>query len=736
MELKGEFEKIELHVLRIQGLPRDISSPLCKIYLEIHASGAQVHKTRSARGVAPHEWNEKFTFSLADSPDLSVGLYKTRPFGRPVLIGSVTVPTDLEPRNQELSKTFPSSNKQRHPMTLTYQLHEPRNTSRCPVFAFIIGIDKYSSNTIPNLKGCVNDAQAIMSYLTERYRIPDSQIALLIDNEATRKAILQKFQTHLIDNPAIEKDDAIIIYYAGHGSRAPAPDSWPSTDGTVQTLVPHDEREKTSKGEVTHGIPDRTLNLLLGALASAKGNNITVILDCCHSVLATRRPSGSGILPVPRFVETLLAIPDKLDLTILGTGTVGLPPGLGQDSHVLLTACRPQQRARECLSASGDPCGFFTDSLVQTLRTLGLNRISYADLVDILPTLPHQHPQCDGENKHRFLFEGDGGAVSERRAYTLRVKDDEVIEVKAGSAQGVVVGTQFVLEADTDCLLVAESVTRDSAVLIPTSAAAADSILHGARVLLSAWKSDAAVMKVYVHTSEDPPLAVSDVAVPDGLGTDFLVVDALEAADLAIRRTGDEEFTLTRLDAWIPRYAAPDVALGVSFDRLPAAVDSVAHFNHFLGKHNGSGRAGDLCATGNDGVRLEMYQLDGEYGARVPNSAVGNLIVDNEARFPLEADGKYGFAIVNESAHDLFPYLFYFDPATYSIDAWYLPESHSMFAPLPAKLSPGSEPSRITIGFGPTGGYAVQFVVPEHLTSDTGFLKLFVSTKYLDLKGI
>ncbi|KAJ7029409.1 caspase domain-containing protein [Mycena alexandri] len=623
-------------------------------------------------------------------------------------------------------------------MTLTYQLGELQRNSRCPVFAFIIGIDEYSSNTIPNLKGCVNDAQTMKAYLTHQFCIPDSQIAFLTNKDATRRAILQKFRTHLIDNSAIQKDDSIIIYYAGHGSGAPAPDSWPSTHGRVKTFVPHDEREKTLKGEVTHGIPDRTLNLLLEALASAKGNNITVILDCSHSATGTGSPSGSGIFPIPRFVETLLPIPEKLDVNLLGAraGQVSLPPGISHnfmDSHVLLAACREQQRARECLSAAGEPCGFFTDSLIKALCTLGPNRISYANLVDLLPRLPNQHPQCEGENKHRFLFEGEGGAVYERRVYTLKVKDNDIVEANAGSVDGVVVGTQFLLETDVNCLLVAESVNLDSSVLIPTSAAA--DIQHGARVIVSHWKNDAAVMKVYVHTSEDPPLAVSDVAVPDGLGANFLVVDSLEAADLAIRRSGDEEFIITRLDAKIPRYTAPTVALGMPLNILPTAVDSVAHFNYFLGKQNG--RSSDnLFASGSDNVRLEMYQLDGEYGARVPNSAVGNLIIDNEARFRLEPDGKYGFAIVNESARDLFPYLFYFDPSTYSIDAWYLPESHDMFAPLPAKLSTASDPSRITVGYGASGGYAFQFVVPEHLTSDTGFLKLFVSTKYFDLKRI
>ncbi|KAJ7213662.1 hypothetical protein C8J57DRAFT_1601962 [Mycena rebaudengoi] len=85
--------------------------------------GTQIHRTKSARGMAPHAWNEKFAFDLAGSEDLFLGLYRTRLFGQPIMISSVTVHTDLEPRNQHLPKKFPSSNKRR-PMTVIYQLRE------------------------------------------------------------------------------------------------------------------------------------------------------------------------------------------------------------------------------------------------------------------------------------------------------------------------------------------------------------------------------------------------------------------------------------------------------------------------------------------------------------------------------------------------------------------------------------------------------------------------------------
>ncbi|KAJ7706853.1 caspase domain-containing protein [Mycena rosella] len=633
----------------------------------------------------------------------------------------------FQPAGTDLVKTFPSS-KKRCPMTLTYRLQDPeRNLSNGT---------QYLSNTIPDLRGCVNDAHTIKTFLTNRFHIPEPQIAFLANEEATRAAILEKFQTHLIDNSSIEQDDTMLIYYAGHGSRAPAPQLYHSTDGKIETLVPHDERMKTAGGEDIHGIPDTTINMLLSRLATEKGNNITVIFDCCHSG-GLSRGSSPNILPVPRFVETLLPIPANLDQGLFGgrSGNVSLPPDTRHkfmESHVLLAACRQQQRAQECLSATGVPCGFFTDSLVKQLRAVGPNRITYAELLDLLPTLPDQHPQCEGANKDRFLFAVEGPA-RDAMSCALRVRADGEFEIDAGSLHGIVVGTQFVPERDVrgtqevQRVLVAVSVALDSAIVLPLAPVADVVFPEGTRLVVSDWKNDAARMKVYVHTSDRPQLALSDVAVAR-LRPNFLVVESLDTADLAVTRVSEDTFALSRLDAKLVRYVVQDMQLAMPLTNLPAVLDAVGHFNYFLARHN------TRDPLGPGGVQLEMYSLRGAYGARAPDPDVGNLVVANEAHFRLDRHAKYGFAICNYSAHDLFPYLFYFDPATYSIDAWFLPQSSTMAAPLPAKK--GADPTRITVGYGAGGGYAFQFVLPEGIVSDTGFLKVFYSTRYLDLKRI
>ena len=58
-----------------------------------------------------------------------------------------------------------------------------------------------------------------------------------------------------------------------------------------------------------------------------------------------------------------------------------LNSGLG--SHVLLAACGAKEEARD--SAQG---GAFTSALLQTLETVGHNKVTYTELIHRLPSLP------------------------------------------------------------------------------------------------------------------------------------------------------------------------------------------------------------------------------------------------------------------------------------------------------------------------------------------------------------
>ncbi|KAF6743200.1 hypothetical protein DFP72DRAFT_1080537 [Ephemerocybe angulata] len=90
------------------------------------------------------------------------------------------------------------------------------------------------------LSGAVPDADSINDYLQSELKVPSSQIRNLRDKQATRAGIIAAFEwLRDLNPPDFKPQDPILIYYAGHGGEVP------------------------TKGK--------------------QGNNLTVILDCCHS---------------------------------------------------------------------------------------------------------------------------------------------------------------------------------------------------------------------------------------------------------------------------------------------------------------------------------------------------------------------------------------------------------------------------------------------------------------------
>ena len=149
--------------------------------------------------------------------------------------------------------------------------------TQCPtteprVFALLIGINNYWSTRKQKLRGAVYDAHQMRRYLGADLGVPDKRIRLLCDDDATRERIIAEFEA-LITNPDIQHGDALVIFFAGHGSRARVSPDWHAEGETVETICPVDEEFGDGESEI-HGIPDRTIAGLVHRLASAKGGNI------------------------------------------------------------------------------------------------------------------------------------------------------------------------------------------------------------------------------------------------------------------------------------------------------------------------------------------------------------------------------------------------------------------------------------------------------------------------------
>ena len=191
---------------------------------------------------------------------------------------------------------------------------------------------------------------SVRLYLVDCLRIPPDRILVLTDSEATREAILQAFQNHFIHNNHVTGSDAMLFYFAGHGSRVVAPAKWMTDDGHVETICPHDESVSPDDQPNVFGIPARTVWALVHELASVKCSNITTILDCCHS--------GNGIRGrTARRHENRVVIPANLDEGIWGLVAdrhvqAAIPSRFlhkNMSSQVLLAACCQVRVIREHL---------------------------------------------------------------------------------------------------------------------------------------------------------------------------------------------------------------------------------------------------------------------------------------------------------------------------------------------------------------------------------------------------
>lgn len=183
--------------------------------------------------------------------------------------------------------------------------------------ALLVGINEYSG-TIPALKGCVNDVMLQKELLIYRFGFKSEDIRILTDKQTTRQGILTAFEEHLIQQA--KPGDVVVFHFSGHGSQVEDRDR-DSPDGLNSTFVPIDSELPPGypiTGGAVQDIMGHTLFLLMSAL---KTDNVTVVLDSCHSGGGTRgnlrvRSRDGGLLLQPS--------PAELDYQQQWLGKLGL----------------------------------------------------------------------------------------------------------------------------------------------------------------------------------------------------------------------------------------------------------------------------------------------------------------------------------------------------------------------------------------------------------------------------
>ncbi|KAJ7489709.1 hypothetical protein B0H11DRAFT_2012144 [Mycena galericulata] len=591
------------------------------------------------------------------------------------------------------------------------------------VFALIIAIDKYAYDKTWSLNECVNDANLIESFIKTTFATHSIR---RLDNEAAkRQDILHNFRSHLIENPNINPGDAMIFYFAGHGSRVTAPVGWQSNDGLIETICPYDQRALVNEVvQGVPGIPDVTIAALLRELERTRGSNITVILDCCYSGGVTRAPGASlkrslppDHLPFPDIDrEVWIRDSSNFDNTTKPRGFGGV-----HCQYVLLAACGELQTASD---------GYFTSLLVKSLNQ---KPSTYADLLAMVPPkrnrsgITVQHPQCEW-NYNRLLF--TTLIALDNKAFRLTKIGDGRYTVAAWAIHGVQIGMFFRVNSPPTVLRIEEILTsssilevHDGSTNIPSGVAAFAIMNLG--------------MKIFLTPSFPLP---PDLSMIDSC---FTIVPVRQQADLILSLESldsGEKLRIESLDPLLRHLAChvTHVEWNEVRDHLPLFFDAIARFRYHLGRHSDHGdpyTASEMATHVADRIfsdsksEISLFRLGPPtfFGFREPEKPERNLLSLSHRTATLRnQEGiKYGIRLRSRPIQSsLFSYVFYMDPSDFSIEAWHLP-----------KPPPNPSCEIAHIGYGAGGGFPIEFDL-EGKDYDAGFLKVFFSTEYVNMSSL
>jgi len=240
--------------------------------------------------------------------------------------------------------------------------------------ALLVGINDYAPVGAggPDLRGCVNDVRDMANTLNVLGIVPavPASMRILTDARATRAAILDGLRWLVA---GAKKGDTLVFHYSGHGSQVVDVSGDEPLDKKDETICPHDY---ASAGM----IKDDDLRAVISGLA--RGANLDVLLDSCHSGSGTRDFAAMAADQAIRYVEPPLDYGFFLDsnprLPVRGF----FKPSVGADgtrqavvvaglNHVLWAGCRDNQTSAETV-IGGVMRGVFTYTYCKVLRGAGV----------------------------------------------------------------------------------------------------------------------------------------------------------------------------------------------------------------------------------------------------------------------------------------------------------------------------------------------------------------------------
>ncbi|KAG8699620.1 hypothetical protein FRC09_006502 [Ceratobasidium sp. 395] len=652
----------------------------------------------------------------------------------------------------------------------------------------IVGIDSYKYLELHSpLRGCVRDATSIFNYFTNDLKVSPSQLQCLFNAEATREGILNAFQKHLITNEGVHYSDPIVIYFAGYGDRQAPPTGWHvnADEGPVNMVLPYDAGRGYEDREYVHGIPGQTLGGLMHVLREIKGNNITLVLDCCFSGSNTKghaqtrysHDPNAPLIPstldnnIKEILSPSLSAQARYIATPKRAACILSTPSdiLDLGAHITLAACRSNEQAQEIfesnLDTGADPpspvSGLFTTALLKALRGCNPITTSYASLMqgvqqqvaDLVSQatekgevkLELQSPRCNGRKQSRLLFHTQSGLC--KGMIPLEPGQEEnTFRIKAGNASGIQLGTELDLYSKH---VLNETLPLARLVVVQVTAVDATLCLQGTESTLDLPRD--AYVVVAKRANQTIRILKNESELPQHWDYVFSEVESLpiaitwskhgEHSDLVLIPS-EGGVLLHRQDPYVIQLNPRDILLKheLSAEDLAQKLRAITHFHFHLQRQNPNSLLEDRYGTKLVGMKLIELKDAGcsyswapkEYAPveEYPKDLFGDsLSTGRVIQLQAVPEKRYGLQLTNNSDWPLFAWVIYFDLEDYSINFLYEPYGRDSSPPL-RKNKP------LTIGYGGNGTDPLRVANSGYSRTECGVFMLFVSSDWVDISHI
>lgn len=148
-------------------------------------------------------------------------------------------------------------------------------------YALVVGISKFADDKI-NLKYADKDAQDFYNYLVNEGHFKKENVKLLLNQDATREAILSNLGDQWLPRVA-NSDDLVVVFISTHGSPSEM-----DAKGVNYIVAHNTDRDSL----YATGIPIQDLTRMVKGRIHA--DRVVVLLDACHSGAA--EDGGKGLL--------------------------------------------------------------------------------------------------------------------------------------------------------------------------------------------------------------------------------------------------------------------------------------------------------------------------------------------------------------------------------------------------------------------------------------------------------